>query len=397
MVTEYKRIGDIASTASGGTPSRDKPTYYTGEICWVTTGELKDGPLFDTKEHITMDAIANSSAKIFPSGTLLMAMYGATIGKLGIIQMDAATNQACCAFFPKNELSTRFLYYWLLYRRKNIIELGCGAGQPNISQDVIRNIMVPSIKIVEQEKIASILSDVDELISNLERLIDKKINIKQGVMQELLTRNRRLTGFVDRWESYSIKELGDFYNGLSGKTRDDFGHGNAHYIPFMNVLYNTSIDIKDLETVDVGPRENQNLVKKYDLFFNTSSETPEEVGMCSVLLDDIPNTYLNSFCFGYRLKSDKAFPLFLSYYFNSFVGRKLMTVLAQGLTRYNLSKSNFEKLIIELPPFEEQVEIASILSDMDLEIETLSHKLDKYKNLKQGAMQKLLTGEIRLI
>ena len=173
------RIQDFATTSSGGTPSRSNPKYYTGDIRWVTTGELKDCYIFDTNEHITEDAIKNSSAKIFPAGTLLVAMYGATIGKLGIIANDASTNQACCAIMPDMNAETKYLYYWFLHNRQRIVEMGCGAGQPNISQYVIKNLEIELPPIEEQNQIAEALSDIDNLIENTEKLIEKKKAIKQ--------------------------------------------------------------------------------------------------------------------------------------------------------------------------------------------------------------------------
>src|SRR5665811_125228 len=130
---------------------------------------------------------------------------------------------------------------------------------------------------------------------------------------------------------------------------------------------------------------------------STSSETPEEVGMCSVLMDDIENLYLNSFCFGYRLFDNaQTDGLFISYLINSSSGRKLLASLAQGATRYNLSKSNFNKVEVVIPQYKEQKAIALILSDMDYEIENLETKLQKTQNLKKGMMQELLTGKTRL-
>ncbi len=134
------------------------------------------------------------------------------------------------------------------------------------------------------------------------------------------------------------------------------------------------------------------------MFFNGSSETPEEVGMCSVLMDDIPELYLNSFCFGFRLfNQEEINGLFLSYYFRSYQGRKLIFSLAQGATRYNLSKTNFLQLKLKLPEVDEQTAIANIIYDMDKEIAALEQKLLKYQMIKQGMMQSLLNGKIRLI
>ena len=249
----------------------------------------------------------------------------------------------------------------------------------------------------EQEAIATALSDIDALITNLEKLIAKKKAIKQGAMQELLTGNKRLSGFIDPWAKHMVKDLGVFYSGLSGKGKSDFGCSTAHYITFLNVLTNTKININALERVRVSEGESQNTVKKGDLFFNTSSETPEEVGMCAALLDDVENTYLNSFCFGLRITNPEMYPLFLSYYFNSQEGRQIMKVLAQGATRYNLSKTNFSETIITVPDKEEQIAIAHLLLDMDAEIDTLFAKLEKARNMKKGMMSELLTGRIRLV
>ena len=201
-------------------------------------------------------------------------------------------------------------------------------------------------------------------------------------------------------EDWSIKpmhEVGKTYGGLSGKVKADFGSGNSRYIPFMNIMSNPIIDITYFDIVNIKTNEIQAKAQKNDLFFNGSSETPEEVGMCSVLLKEIPNLYLNSFCFGFRLNKDlKINGLWLSYFFRSGIGRELIYSLAQGATRYNLSKTNFLKLRILYPESEEQTAIATVLSDTDALIEKLEKLIAKKKAVKQGAMQQLLNGKKRL-
>jgi type I restriction enzyme S subunit len=199
------------------------------------------------------------------------------------------------------------------------------------------------------------------------------------------------------WADITMSQIGETYTGLSGKKAADFGCGEAKYIPFLNILINSKIDKSFLESVSVRNNEFQNRVKYGDLFFNTSSETPEEVGMCSVILDDIPNLYLNSFCFGFRLfQPDEINGLYLSYYFRSEQGRTLMTQLAQGATRYNLAKHNFLQAKIILPKNKEQKVIAEVLSDIDSLIEALDKKIAKKRAIKGGVMQQLLTGKKRL-
>jgi type I restriction enzyme S subunit len=243
----------------------------------------------------------------------------------------------------------------------------------------------------EQTAIATALSDTDQYITHLEKLIAKKRNIKQGAMQELLRPK-------EGWVVKKLGEIGKTFGGLSGKTKADFQDGIFPYIPFMNIMNSPVIDTTYFDFVKVGASENQNKASKGDLFFNGSSETPEEVGMCSVLLENIPNLYLNSFCFGFRLfNAQEVNGIYLSYFFRSGEGRKLIFSLAQGATRYNLSKANFLKLVIPLPKVEEQTHIATFLSDMDSEIAALEAKLSKAQSIKQGMMQQLLTGKIRLV
>ena len=251
--------------------------------------------------------------------------------------------------------------------------------------------------IAEQRAIAEALSDVDGLIAALDKKIAKKRLLKQGAMQQLLTGKKRLPGFTDKWVEKKLGNIGYTYSGLTGKGKEDFSRGNAKYVTFLNVLSNPILKEELFESVAVSETEHQNKAKFGDLFFNTSSEIPEDVGTCAVLLSHQNNLYLNSFCFGYRLTDNNILGLYLAYYFRSNTGRQLMTALAQGATRYNLSKELFNSSYIALPnTLKEQQAIATILSDMDKEIADLEAQRDKDRLLKSGMMQKLLTGQIRL-
>lgn len=257
------------------------------------------------------------------------------------------------------------------------------------------DILIPSQD--EQRRIADALNDIESLIVVLEETRSKKRSIATELARSLLTQEQRLPGFDKMWRKHVIGRMGCFYSGLSGKTKNDFGKGGSRYITFLNVLSNTVIVAADTQLVDVAFGENQNAVRRGDLFFNTSSETPEEVGMCAVLLDDLPNTYLNSFCFGFRLNDDLVNPHFLAYLFNSIVGRRIMRVLAQGATRYNLSKEAFSATCIELPELEEQNAIVTVLVDAEKEISEITASIEKYKQIRKGMMRELLTGHIRLV
>ena len=250
----------------------------------------------------------------------------------------------------------------------------------------------------EQYAITAALRDLDALLVAHDALIAKKRAIKQGALQMLLSGKRRLPGFIGGWDEIRLGDLGWIYGGLSGKSKQDFGQGAAHYVPFVNVVANVVVDISALDKVDVCFGESQNLVLRGDLLFNGSSETPEEVALCALVADDVESLYLNSFCFGFRFKErGRAHGLFLSYYMRSQVGRDLIKSLAQGSTRYNLSKSALLDSLLMLPRVEEQAAIADVLSNMDAEIATLEAQCAKTAQLKQGMMQQLLTGRIRLI
>jgi len=202
---------------------------------------------------------------------------------------------------------------------------------------------------------------------------------------------------MNKWKNKIIGELGFTFTGLSGKTAKDFGKGKP-YIPYMNIFSNSKIDTTFLEYVKINSFERQNTVKKGDLFFTTSSETVEEVGMTSVLLDDIEECYLNSFCFGFRLYNyDDLLPEFVPYLFRGEEVRKMISLLGRGSTRYNLPKTELlNRLQLNLPPLPTQRKIAHILSAADAVIEKTQAAIAKYKAIKQGMLHDLFTRGIDL-
>ena len=159
---EVVKLGDVAKTASGGTPSRKNPEYFGGKIHWVKSGELNDSLVSCTEETLTEMGIINSNARVFPKGTLLIAMYGATAGKVGILECEAASNQAVCAVFPQKILSSNFLFYVFMYRRSKLLSERYGGAQPNISQTVIKAFNIPLPPLHEQHEIVRILQAVDK-------------------------------------------------------------------------------------------------------------------------------------------------------------------------------------------------------------------------------------------
>ncbi|MEJ8627506.1 restriction endonuclease subunit S [Helicobacter pylori] len=272
-----------------------------------------------------------------------------------------------------------------------------GSATKTITKNVIKNLLIPLPPLNEQIAIADILSALDNYLHALRALILKKEGVKKALSFELLSQRKRLKGFNQDWQRVRLGDIGITISGLVGKTKQDFINGNAKYITFLNVLNNVIIDTSILENVKIYPNEKQNSFKKYDLFFNTSSETPKEVGMCAVLLDDIDQVFLNSFCFGFRIFDKAVDGLFLSYLINSEIGRKAFENLAQGSTRYNLSKSGFNNVCLFLPPLNEQSAIADILSALDKEIASLKNKKRQFENIKKALNHDLMSAKIRVL
>ena len=401
---DVANLGDLGSVVRGGSPRpAGDPRFFNGSfIPWLTVAALTN--ISENEMHVseTVGFLTEEGAKhsrTLEQGTLIIANSGATLGVVKILGVKCCANDGIAAIVNHRNGDKEFVCHYVNTRTKYLREVvATGNGQPNLNTTLIKNIAIPFPAVAEQRAIATALSDVDALLAKIDQLITKKRDLKQGAMQQLLTGQTRLPGFSGEWEVKPMKSLGQTYGGLAGKTKEDFGHGSSKYIPFMNVMTDTVIDPNWLETVDIAQNEAQNLAKKGDLFFNGSSETPEEVGFCSVLLEDIPNLYLNSFCFGFRFNTDaKVSGLFFAYWFRGADGRAAMSVLAQGATRYNIAKSAFMRLSISQPSQEEQTAIARVLTDMDTELAALEARRDKTRALKQGMMQALLTGRIRLV
>lgn len=340
--------------------------------------------------------IGYSSTYEYEGPVILVARVGANAGTLNFAsgQYDVSDNTLIITI-KQNVYDYNFAYNQLTHYKLN--KLVFGSGQPLITSKQLKNIRIPVPPLAEQQKIAEVLGVWDEAIEKQARLIEKLALRKRGLMQRLLSAKLRLPGFSEPWKKVKLGDIGDTYNGLSGKNKDDFEYGNAQFIPYINVFSNERIDTNNLGCVQIKPNEQQNTVKYGDIFFTVSSETPDEVGMASVLLEHLDNTYLNSFCFGYRLNNFSTLnPFFAAYLFRTEHFRNYMSVLAQGSTRFNISKKEVMKLKIDLPTIEEQTSIAEVLTAADREIELAKEKLERLRRQKRGLMQQLLTGKKRV-
>lgn len=244
----------------------------------------------------------------------------------------------------------------------------------------------------EQDKIAALFERMDNLIAANQRKLDLLKEQKKGYLQKMFPKNGakvpelRFAGFADAWEQRKLGELGSTFTGLTGKTKEDFGHGDAKFVTYMNVFQNAVASLEQLDSVEIDPKQNE--VKKGDVFFTTSSETPEEVGMSSVWKYNYDNVYLNSFTFGYRPNIE--FDLdYLAAMLRSTTVRKKITFLAQGISRYNISKTKMMDIEVPVPSLEEQAKIGAFLSNVEQTITLHQRKLDLLKEQKKGFLQKM--------
>lgn len=196
----------------------------------------------------------------------------------------------------------------------------------------------------------------------------------------------RFKGYNDDWEQRELGNIGQTYTGLSGKTKDDFGHGHAQFVTYMNVFSNPICNPKMNEPIEVDSKQNE--VEVGDVFFTTSSETPKEVGMTSVLIEKQGKMYLNSFCFGYRLY-EKYDSYYLAYMLRSNSFREKIIMLAQGISRYNISKNKVMEIDVFVPSYKEQMEIGKYFRDLDTLITLHQRKLEKLMNVKKSMLEKM--------
>lgn len=381
VIPEDWRVTSLAALAdvrSGGTPNTVQARFWDGDILWCTptdiTGLHGRKYLEDTARKITTLGLRSSSAEIIPPQSVVMTSR-ATIGECAINRVSLATNQGFKNFIPHDDVEVEFLYYLLLTQRQGFVSLCGGSTFLEIGKRQLASYTVsfPPSK-AEQEAIAEALSDADALIESMQQLIAKKRAIKQGAMQELLTGERRLPAFNGAWE---VKRLGEV----------------AH--------------------IKTGSRNNQDKVEDGEYPFFVRSATVERIGGyshdCEAILvpgeGDIGSIFhyidgrfdVHQRVYAITRFSSDVLGKYVYLYMTVRFGAHAMQNSVKA-TVDSLRLPTFQEFEIRLPPsVDEQTAIATVLSDMDAEIETLVTRLAKIRALKQGMMQVLLTGRIRLI
>jgi len=389
-VRKFEEVMDGFS--SGQTPYRAIKEYYRGDIPWITSGELNYNIITDTIEKITVDAVKRTHLKVIPKGTFLFAITGleaaGTRGSCAITGINATTNQSCMALYPKKDkLITSYLYhYYVRYGNELAFKYCQGTKQQSYTGGIAKTlpiILPPTIK--EQTAIATALSDADALINSLEKLIAKKRNIKQGAMQELLKPKKG-------WVVKTLKEVARFRRGSFPQPYGlDKWYDDITGFPFIQVFDVDDNMMLKSETKWRISKEAQDMsvfVPKGTIILTIQGS----IGRIAITQYDayIDRTLLifESFVIPF----DKYFfmitiYLLFEYEKQNAPGGIIKTITKEALSRFTIS----------YPPIGEQHDIGAILWNMAMEVTQLELKLDKAKRVKQGMMQNLLTGKIRLV
>ena len=404
----FNRIG------SGTTPNTNNDAYYEGgEINWLNTGDLNDSYITSTSKKITQLAIEEiSTLKLFPINSIVIALYGATIGKLGHLKIETTTNQACCVLTESDFIESRYLFYFLLGARDYIISKAYGGGQPNISQDLIKQLYIVTPSKTEQIQIVNFLDHqtaiIDELIGKKEKLIEKLKEKRQAIINEAVTKgldpNTKMKDSGIEWlgeipKSWRVVSLRHLTNKIgSGVTpkggAEVYTEEGVAFIRSQNVHFN-GLRLDDVVKIDFATHNKMSgsRVALHDVLLNI---TGASIGRCCVVeLDEEMN--VNQHVCIIRPNSKVDFR-FLNLALQSEVGQVQIKIGTTGGNREGLTFEAIKEFIIPLPDKSSQSDIVrhvenSIRRIEDLEIKNKS-QIEKLKEYRQSLISEAVTGKI---
>ena len=364
---------------------------------------LINGPTEFTKKHPIKIQWTTSPTKLCKSGDILLCIRGSSTGRINVANDNYCIGRGITAIRARETSDNLFLEFMVQNAVKSLLALSAGSTFPNLDSKSLRTIQIASPPLPEQKAIARVLSDVDELIRECDSLIAKKRDIKQGTMQLLLTGKKRLPGFSGEWEMKRLEEVAD------NRIKWSISGG-----PFGSNLKSSDYTTDGVRIVQLQNIGDGIFYDNYKIY--TSEKKANELISCNIYSGEIILSKMGDpvarACFipglnqrylmcsdGIRLVINKSRfnKKFVHDYINSKYFRNKAIDSSTGSTRMRIGLQELKKLTIIAPPLPEQKAIAQILSDMDAEIEALEKKRDKYKAIKQGMMQELLTGKTRLI
>lgn len=412
---ELQTFDETFRVISNNTLSRENLNNRGGAVRNIHYGDIltKFPEVLDCSEDeipfVNDLSLLSSSTQLLQDGDIVVAdtAEDETVGKvtevqnLGDSKLVAGLHTIPCRV-KKGDFAPGWLGYYMnsnLFHNQ-ILSYITGIKVSSISKGAVSDTLILVPPFDEQEKIVQSLNEVQLLISAETKVVNKIKFVKNGCLLKMFPQKddtvpeMRLPGFTEAWEQRKLGDMGSTFTGLSGKNKNDFGHGKAKFVTYMNVFTNSIANLEMTDNIEIDNKQNE--VKYGDVFFTTSSETPDEVGMSSVWLGNKQNIYLNSFCFGFR-PSVKINEYYLAYMLRSDCVRKKITYLAQGISRYNISKNKMMNIEIPLTNYLEQQKIGTLFSELDNLITLHQRKCDKYSNIKKGMMSDLFTGKIRLV
>jgi len=403
------KLGEVCHTTSGGTPSRRELKYYTGNIPWVKSGELDRGIITDTEEKISEEAIKNSSAKVFPKGTLLIALYGATIGKLAFLGVDAATNQAICGIYKNENIDSHFLYNYLFYKKQKLVNQGIGGAQPNISQTILKNLDIPLPPKPTQQaivsKIEELFSELDKGIENLHTAQQQLKTYRQAVLkwafEGKLTNGNVKDGELPKgWKRIELGTVCSLITDGKHGDCDNEENSGYYFLSAKDVRNNTLLWANARQITKTGFEETHRRtnLKPGDICLVNTGAT---IGRISVAPND-ERTFKSTF--QKSVAVIKCIPALIDNRYCSYLLQgdlKKLVKVSSGTAVPNLLLGSLKKHNINLPPhIEEQSNIVqaieSRLSVADKMEETITQSLQQAEALRQSILKKAFEGKLVL-
>lgn len=379
---EQRKLGEEVQIVMGQSPKGENYTDNPEDYILVQgNADMKDGKVFP---RVWTTQVTKQAHK----GDIILSVR-APVGDIGKTDYDVVIGRGVAAV-KGNEF-----FYQLLGKLKldgYWTKSSTGSTFDSINSNEIKNAKVTIPDINEQLFIGDYFQGIDNLITLHQRKLNKLEEIKSAYLAEMFPiqgefkPKRRFSGFKEDWNWSALKEIGNTFTGLSGKTKEDFGHGEAKFITYMNVYSNPISDLNGLENIEIDKKQFE--VKYGDVLFTTSSETPEEVGMSSVWLGNEEDVYLNSFCFGFRPSVDID-KYYLAFMLRSVSIRKKFQLLAQGISRYNISKNKVMEMSIPLPCIDEQKKIGLLFKNIEQTIHSQKETVEKLINLKNAYLNEM--------
>ena len=379
---EVKNISEIAQVVGGGTPSTSNKSYWGGIINWFTPTEVgKTKYLYNSIRKITPKGLEESSAIMLEKGTILLTSR-AGIGDLGILHTRASTNQGFQSLCVNDQVSNEFIYYLMLTKKHILLKNASGSTFLEISPSKVKQILIPIPPLPEQKAIATALSDMDALIAQTEKFIDKKKAMKQGMMQELLKPKKG-------WVTKKLGEICEIIGGgTPSTTNSSFWNGDINWFTPTEVgqdkfLYTSMRKITSLGLAACSAR----ILPAGTILLTTRAG----IGDLGILIFDAATNQ------GFQSLLPRAGVHYEFVYYMMQTKKSELLQNASGSTFLEISPRKLKSIEISIPSITIQKEIAGILQEIDSTISLIETKLQKLKLQKQGMMQELLTGRIRLL